>query len=108
AIAEWGTLTDKQAQSCRFYADAAKTIELPREVVNANEIYVMKDLTNADFIFAAYDGKRNDYAATDPFGGQNVWGNDYSSVIHMQDNANDSTANGISGINSGGAFVDGG
>jgi hypothetical protein len=79
----WRTLTLAEAQSLRFYTDLTKTVELAREVVSADEIHVkVPSFTNATTLVCEYDGVASDYAATDPYGRNNVW-SDYYAVWHF-------------------------
>ena len=90
----WGALTLAEAQSIRFYSDEAKTTELAREVVSADEIHVkVSSLTTSTIIYADYDGVRSDYATSATYGAEAVW-SDYEAVLHMEDATTDSTGNG--------------
>jgi len=98
AITGFGSITLAEAESSRFYADEAKTTELAREVVGADEIHVkVANLTTATSIFVDYDGIRSDYLTTDTYGRNNVW-SDYVLVHHMSGATRtdlvDSTGNG--------------
>lgn len=84
----WVTLSLAEAQSLRFYSDSAKTTELAREVMSANEIYVkVPSITDTTIIYCDYDGIRADYAVTDTYGRNNVW-SDYTLVSHLSDGEN--------------------
>ena len=87
-----GSLTLAEAQSCRIYTDSGLTVEVAREVVSADEIYVkVPSLTSSSTIYFDYDGIRADYAVTDTYGRNAVW-SDYQAVHHLND-TNDSTSN---------------
>lgn len=93
-ITNVGTLTTAEANSVRFYTDEAKTTEIAREVVSADEIHVkVPSVTSTTDIWMDWDGVRSDYAATDTYGRNAVW-SDYRQVYHLS-NANDSTSAGI-------------
>jgi hypothetical protein len=90
----WGSITLAEAQSSRWYSDVAKTTELAREIVSADEIHVkVPSLTSSTEIYVDYDGIRSDYAVTDTYGRNAVW-SDYVLVMHMEGNSNDSSGNG--------------
>ena len=81
----WEDLTLAEAESIRFYSDEAKTTELAREVVSADEIHVkVPSLTTTTTIYADYDGIRADYATDATYGAEAVWG-DYEAVYHKND-----------------------
>ncbi len=106
AMTGWEALTLAEAQSIRFYSDEAKTTELAREVVSADEIHVkVPSLTTSTTIYADYDGIRADYATDATYGAEAVWG-EYSYVNHNA-GSSDSTSTGniaspVGGITSGG------
>jgi len=88
AITNVGTLTLAEAQSVRFYSDEAKTTELAREVVSADELHVkVGSVTSTTDIWMDWDGVRSDYAATDTYGRNAVW-SDYALVMHMGSTVN--------------------
>ena len=94
---EIGTLSTAEAESIRFYSDASLSTELPREVVSADEIHVkVSSVSSSTEIWADYDGIRSDYAATDTYGRNAVWGSEYRGVYHAGDSSTpltDSTSN---------------
>lgn len=97
ALTGWGSITLAEAQSSRWYSDEAKTVELAREIVSADEIHVkVTSLTTTTTLYVDYDGIRADYAVTDTYGRNAVW-SDYAAVYHLNTNSNDSTANGLNG-----------
>jgi hypothetical protein len=88
AITNVGTLTTAEANSVRFYSDEAKTVELAREVVGANEIHVkVSSVTSTTDIWMDWDGVRADYAVGDTYGRNAVW-SDYAIVNHLLDTTN--------------------
>ena len=91
-----GTLTLTEAQSVRIYTDAAKTNEIAREVVSADEIHAkVPSLSSSTTLYFDWDGIRADYAVTDTYGRNAVW-SDYIGVYHQQmssGDAVDSTGN---------------
>jgi hypothetical protein len=107
-ITNVGTLTLAEARSSRFYADEAKTIELPREVVSANEIHVkISSVTSTTDVYMDWDGVRADYAVTDTYGRNAVWSG-FQAVYHMNQDPSgsapqmiDSTGNGNNGTSVG-------
>jgi hypothetical protein len=93
AITNVGTLTTAEANSVRFYSDEAKTVELAREVVGANEIHVkVSSVTSTTDIWMDWDGVRSDYAVGDTYGRNAVW-SDYAAVMHLTSNVTDATGN---------------
>ena len=100
AISGFGSITLAEAQSIRIYTDEAKTTELAREVVAADEIWVkVTSLSTSSVLYVDYDGIRSDYAVTATYGRNNVW-SDYAAVWHMEEdpsttNIVDATGNGI-------------
>jgi hypothetical protein len=92
----WGSLTLAEAQSTRWYSDSGLTVELAREVVDADEIWVkVSSLTSSTTIYVDYDGIDADYAATDTYGRNAVW-SAFNHVWHFKESsgsANDSTSN---------------
>lgn len=83
-IAGLGSITLVEAQSARFYADEAKTTELAREIVSADEIWVkVASLTTTTVLYMEYDGVASDYAVTDTYGRNAVW-SDYWAVWHFE------------------------
>ena len=107
AMTGWEVLTLAEAQSIRFYSDEAKTTELAREVVSADEVHVkVPSLTTSTTIYADYDGVRSDLSPGATYGRNAVWG-DYMYVSHngggddATGNSNTGTANG--GVTLGGA-----
>ena len=95
-ITNLGTLTLAEAQSSRFYSDEAKTTELAREIVSADEIHVkVPSVTTSTTIYIDYDGVRSDYATDATYGTENVW-SDYAYVSH-DGGLTDSTGNGGDG-----------
>lgn len=102
AITGLGSITLAQAQSARFYSDQSKTTELAREIVSADEIHVkVPSLNGSTTIYMDYDGVRSDYAVTDTYGAQAVWGGHYKLVWH-KGAGEDSTANGANATGHGG------
>lgn len=102
-----GTLTLAQAQSSRFYADEAKTTELAREVVSADEIWVkVPTMASGTSIYMDWDGVRSDYAVTDTYGARAAWNSNYQFVSHNGGGA-DSTSNAHSGTGNGGITIGG-
>ena len=102
AMTGWEALTLAEAESIRFYSDEAKTTELAREVVSADEIHVkVGTFDDSTTIYADYDGIRADYATDATYGAENVWNNGYVAVYHMKEGSGttlaDSTANGFDG-----------
>ena len=88
-MAGWGSLTQAETDSLRFYADEAKTVELARECVSPTEIHVkVGTLSDSTTIYADYDGIRSDYAVGDTYGRNAVWG-DYESVLHLNESSGD-------------------
>ena len=86
------TLTTAEADSLRFYSDAALSTELAREVVGVNQIWVkVPSLSSSTEIYMDYDGARSDYAAGDTYGRNAVW-TTYQYVVHHE-NATDATGN---------------
>lgn len=99
AIANVGSLTLAEAQSARFYTDEAKTTELAREVVGADEIHVkVSSVSSTTDIWMDWDGVRSDYAVTDTYGRNAVWSG-YVFVSHLGDV--DATGNNTSITNNG-------
>lgn len=93
AVAGLGGLTLAQAQSARFYSDQAKTNELAREIVSADEIHVkVPSFSASSALYMDVDGQRPDYAVTDPKGAQAVWNSNYVFMLH-KGAGNDSTSN---------------
>ena len=91
AMTGWEALTLAEAQSIRFYSDEAKTTELAREVVSADELHVkVPSLTTSTTIYADYDGIRSDYATDATYGAEAVWG-DYLSVYHLNEAVNNTS-----------------
>ena len=81
-----GSITLAEAQSARFYSDVGKTTEIAREIVSADEIHVkVTSMEALAEIWMDYDGIRSDYATTDTYGAEAVWG-DYSVVYHFDEN----------------------
>lgn len=79
-----GSITLAEAQSARFYSDAAKTTELAREIVSADEIHVkVSSFSSASIIYMDYDGVRSDYATTATYGARAVWSN-HDIVLHFE------------------------
>lgn len=88
-----GALTLAEAQSVRIYTDSAKTVEIAREVVSADEIHAkVPSLSTSTTLYFDWDGVRADYAAGDTYGAQNVWVG-YNAVYHLEEVAN-TTADG--------------
>lgn len=107
AITNVGTITLAEAQSVRFYSDEAKTTELAREVVSADEIHVkVSSVTSTTDVFMDWDGVRSDYAVTDTYGRNAVW-SAYGGVWHLNGNSNDSTANANNGTDTSVTYVSG-
>lgn len=102
----WSSITLAEAQSSRWYSDVAKTTELAREIVSADEIHVkVPSLTSSTEIYVDYDGIRSDYAVTDTYGRNAVW-SDYKAVVHnggTTDATGNNTFAGNGGITIGGA-----
>jgi len=100
AITNVGSLTLAEAQSVRFYSDEAKTVELAREVVSADELHVkVSSVTITTDIWMDWDGVRADYAAGDTYGRNAVWSG-YGGVWHLNESAG-STATSSTGANNG-------
>lgn len=99
AIAGWRALTQAEADSIRVYADSGKVTELPREVVDSDQIHYRHDgLDTGQSVYVDYDGIRADYAATDTNGRNAVWENGFDAVWHMENSSpTDSTGNGNDG-----------
>jgi len=77
-----GITTQAEADSVRVYADSAKTTEWAREIVSATEMHVkIPSLTSTTDMYVEYDGVSADYAVTDTYGRNAVWG-DYTLVSH--------------------------
>jgi len=90
ALTGWGSITLAEAQSSRWYTDESKTTEVAREIVSADEIHVkVPSLTTTTELFVDYDGIRADYAVTDTYGRNAVWG-DYMFVAHLNNNTDSS------------------
>ena len=107
SITGLGSLTLAEAQSARFYSDVAKTTELAREVVAADEIWVkVTSMTTTTTIYVDIDGVSSDYAVTDTYGRNAVW-SDYLAVWHM-DSSTDATGNGRTLTANGGVTIGGG
>lgn len=95
------------------------TTELAREIVSCDtatdtgEVYVKVpsvSSTTDTVIYLYYgDPDKSDYAASDTYGSQNVWGSNAKYIGHFQGNANDSSANGndgsLRGITTGAAII---
>lgn len=91
AMSGWGSLTLAEAQSSRWYADEDKIVELPREVVAADEIHSLVDtFDSTSIIYTDYDGVRADYAVTDTYGRNAVWV-DYLVVMHAEGGSTNAT-----------------
>jgi ribonuclease HI len=90
AIANIGTLTTAEANSVRFYVDSEYVVEIPRQVVNANEIHYKSgaSFSSSTDTWMDWDGIRADYAATDTYGRNAVW-SDYESVLHLSESSGD-------------------
>lgn len=92
-LSRLGITTLAEAQSARVYSDSAKTTELPREIVSATEMHVkVSSLTSTFVLYVDWDGIRSDYAVTDTYGRNAVWG-DYDWVFHFESDAVNSTGN---------------
>ena len=87
-----GTLTLAEAQSLRFYNNAGLTVELAREVVSADEIWVKATVSTGACIYVDWDGLRSDYGDRDTYGRNAVWGI-LDRCLHAENNVTDSTGN---------------
>ena len=101
----WEALTLAEAQSIRIYTDEAKTNEVAREVVSADEIHCkVPTLTSSTELYVDYDGVRSDLSPGATYGRNAVWG-DYGGVWHMGDatttTVTDSTSGGLTGTKKG-------
>jgi hypothetical protein len=93
-LSRLGITTLAEAQSVRVYADSGKTTEWAREIVSVDEMHVkVPSLTSTVTMYVDWDGVSADYAATDTYGRNAVWTNDFSSVYHLQDLTLDSSGN---------------
>ena len=80
----WEALTLAEAESIRIYTDEAKTNEVAREVVSADEIHCkVPTLTSSTELYVEYDGIAADYGVATSFGRDAVWG-DYKFVAHLE------------------------
>jgi hypothetical protein len=88
-----GITTLAEAQSVRVYLDAAKTIEVAREIVSVSECHAkIPSLTSTVQIWIDADGTSADYGVTDTYGRNAVWSG-FTSVYHMDSVTADSTVN---------------
>lgn len=100
-LSRMGITTLAQAQSLRTYADEAKLVEQPREIVSATEGHVkIASLTSTSDLYGDYDGIRSDYATTATYGAEAVWA-DYLLVSH-NGGGDDSTSGSNNGVAYGG------
>lgn len=98
---EMGALTSAEADSVRVYTDASLTTEIPREIVNNDEIHIKPGTVSTSLeVYVDFDGVRSDYGVTATYGRNNVW-SDYAAVFHMEEDPSgsapqmvDSTGNG--------------
>jgi hypothetical protein len=98
----WATTPDGALVGTDIWVTNASDVELPRQLVSASstmqtgELWFRADAigSTTDTVFKIwYDGSTDgDYAATDPFGSENVWTNNFGIVYHMNDGL-DSTSN---------------
>ena len=99
----WNSVND-DCGDVRITSDDGET-ELPREIVTCatstsdGELWFkgnISDSTDTDFYIYYGNSNASDYATDAIYGAENVWGNDYDAVYHLQENsgsATDSTAN---------------
>ena len=91
------SMTQAEADSIRVYADSAKTTEWAREIVSVDEMHVkIPSLTSTTTIYVDWDGSRSDYAATDTYGRNAVWG-DYEMIYHFKEGSGTTTTNATGG-----------
>lgn len=69
-----GITTTAEANSVRVYLDILRSVEIPRHIVSASQMWVcIPTLTQETTLYIDYDGVRADYAVTDPFGRNAVY-----------------------------------
>lgn len=86
-LSRLGITTLAEAQSVRVYADSAKTTEWAREIVSATQMHVkVPSLTSTVTMYVDWDGVSADYATTDTYGRNAVWGA-YRAIYHLEGTA---------------------
>ena len=98
----WEALSLAEAESSRWYEDEDLIVEIPREVVDSDELHFKGNSVDEDYVaFVDIDGIRADYATDATYGAQNVYSSQHKAVYHFQEtsgDAIDSTSNGYTGI----------
>lgn len=110
----WGNVASGGGDIRMFASDG--TTELAREVVSCDtsaktgELWVKVPAVSASVdtvVFIAYGSGAADYAPTDTYGAQAVWGANAKYVGHFEGDADDSSASGNDGAVTGATQVDG-
>lgn len=85
--------------------NSSGTTELPREIVSINtgtgsgELWFKADSISDGSYFYIYYGNSgaSDYAVSDPYGRNNVWDSNFQMVVHLNENAVNTTVNDSAG-----------
>ena len=104
----WEALTLAEAQSIRIYTDEAKTNEVAREVVSADEIHCkVPTLTSSTELYVDIDGIRSDLSPGATYGRNAVWNTKSRLSVWHDAGSTDSTGNGHDGTANGGVTLGG-
>ena len=104
----WEALSLAEAESSRWYEDEDLIVEIPREVVDSDELHFKGNSVDEDYVaFVDIDGIRADYAVTDTYGRNAVWNTKSRLAVWHDAGSTDSTGNGHDGTGSGGVTLGG-